>query len=95
MAKRVDANQAAIMRVLRQAGCSCTDTHEVGHGFVDLVVGRVDAEGVPRTYLLEIKSPGGTLTDDEWCWQTFWRGSKAIVHDEIEALRAVGLEGVE
>ena len=88
---RTDGNQQDIMRALRRAGCSCTDTHEVGHGFVDLVVGRVDEKGVPRTYLLEVKSPGGTLTDDERCWRQFWKGQMAVVHDEIEALRAVGL----
>ncbi|MFH0901430.1 MAG: hypothetical protein V2A73_12455 [Pseudomonadota bacterium] len=80
------------MKALRKAGCSCTDTHSLGHGFVDIVAGRVDGDGIPRAYLLETKMPGGVLTDDERCWMAFWRGHVAVVHDELEALRAVGVE---
>jgi hypothetical protein len=43
-------------------------------------------------YLLEVKSSGGTLTDDERCWQQFWRGHVAVVRSIVEALAAVGVE---
>ena len=86
---RTDGNQLLIMKALRAAGCSVADTHVVGHGYPDLCVARL---GI--TYLLEVKQPGEQLNDNERCWQTFWRAPVAVVHDEIEALRAVGLEGV-
>ena len=58
--KRVDANQAVIVAVLRAAGASVFDTHELGHGYPDLTVGFFG-----RNYLIEIKSPGGRYTDAE------------------------------
>lgn len=37
--KKVDANQSALVKVLRKAGATVTSTHEVGRGFPDLVAG--------------------------------------------------------
>lgn len=55
--KRTDGNQAEIVRKLRARGYSVADTHEVGNGFGDIVVG---AAGV--NFLFEIKDPAS----DRW-----------------------------
>lgn len=52
MAKRVDGNQAEIVRALRGIGASVVCTHTLGQGMTDLVV---DYHG--RTCLMEIKDP--------------------------------------
>ena len=46
---KVDANQAAIVKVLRQMGASVQPLHTVGQGTPDLLVG---IQG--RNYLLEV-----------------------------------------
>jgi hypothetical protein len=84
--RKVDANQPAIVAELRQAGCSVTDTHTLGAGFPDLVVGRMGA-----TWLFEVKVPGGTLTDDERTWFDEWRGQAAIIYSAEDALRIMGV----
>ena len=45
------------------------DTHEVGHGFADLVIG---FRG--KTYLFEVKTADGRLTPDEVKFHNEWRG---------------------
>jgi hypothetical protein len=86
-AKRVDANQADIVKALRWAGASVTDTHIVGHGFVDITVGfRL------VNYLLEVKiGPDEPLTPDELRWHANWAGQKAIIWSPEQALAAIGL----
>jgi hypothetical protein len=49
-AKRVDANQAAIVEALKRLGWHVHDTSRLGGGFVDLVIAR---RGVLR--LVEVK----------------------------------------
>jgi hypothetical protein len=46
-------------------------------------------------YLLEIKGPHGTLTDDEQRWQETWRGQVAIVRTVDDALKAIGVRYLE
>lgn len=79
LAKRADKNQPVIVRAFRQLGCSVTHTHEVGHGFVDIVVG-VDGFNA----LVEIKDGSKPpsrrkLTPDESDWHALWRGQKCII----------------
>ena len=84
--RKVDANQPQIVAELRQAGCSVTDLHTVGAGCPDLVAGW---QG--KTFLLEVKSPGGKLTDDEQTWFDEWRGQAAIIYSAEDALRIMGV----
>lgn len=89
-AKRTDANQAAIVQALRQAGASVLILSMVGKGCPDVLVGR---QGINT--LLEIKDASKPpsarrLTRDEHDWQIQWRGQVAIVTTIDEALRAVG-----
>lgn len=90
----VDANQPAIIKALRKAGCSVTPTHQAGKGFPDLAVGR---QGY--TYLLEIKDGDKIpskqkLTDDQVRWHGAWLGHKAVVRNVAEALEAVGINAI-
>lgn len=87
MAKRVDGNQGEIISALRQAGCSVTDTHELGHGFPDVVAGRAGVN-----YLIEIKRTAHSpLTPDEVTWHGTWLGYAVILHSPEQALAAIGL----
>jgi hypothetical protein len=91
MPKRVDANQSAIVRDLRKAGCSVEILSMVGKGVPDLLVGR---QG--QNYLLEVKdgekvASKRRLTPDEEEWHDSWRGAVSIVANIEEALAVVGL----
>jgi len=89
-AAKIDANQTAIVKALRQMGCTVQHLHSVGDGCPDLLVG---AHGV--TLLVEVKD--GTkppsarrLTPDQEAWHRSWTGGPvAIVTDLEGAVRAV------
>ena len=88
---RTDSNQAAMATLLRRLGCSVVDTHTIGGGFPDLVVGIVG-----RTFLVEVKdgdkSPSRRrLTADEFDFHRDWRGHPPVIlESEEEAIRWVG-----
>lgn len=89
---RVDANQRAIVKALRQAGCSVRSVAAVGNGFPDLCAGRAG-----RNYLLEVKDGSKApseraLTEDEKDFHQSWSGQKTVVESIDEALRAVGVK---
>ena len=87
-AKRTDANQSAIMAVLRQVGATVVDLSAVGKGCPDLLVGH---RGV--TYLLEVKNVKGKnkTTPDQDVFYAWWRGAPVtIVRTADEALQAIG-----
>lgn len=66
---RVDANQAAITRDLRDCGYHVTLLHTVGRGVPDmLVTGYRHATDTVAALLVEVKTDGGKLTDDERAW---------------------------
>lgn len=89
-ASRTDANQAEIVRALRQAGCTVQSLATVGKGCPDLLVGKAG-----RNWLLEIKDgskppSARKLTDDENRWHAHWQGQVAVIEDVDQALRLVG-----
>lgn len=86
MAKRVDANQKSIVAALRKAGATVTHLHTVHKGCPDLLVGHKN-----KTYLMEVKVPGGALTPAQEIWHAEWRGQKAIVETIEEALMVIGV----
>ena len=86
MPKRVDSNQASIVKALREVGASVQDLHEVGHGCPDIAVGFRGA-----TYFLEVKNGAGALTPDEERWHRTWLGQVAVVRNIDEALIVIGL----
>lgn len=83
---RVDANQPAIVKALRGAGCSVLHLHELGHGRPDICVG---LRGI--NYLFEIKDPTKPknqreLTDDEKAIHYTWRGQINVIESAEDAL---------
>jgi len=89
LAARTDRNQAAIVKALRAAGCRVLSLASVGHGCPDLLACRAD-----QVYLLEIKDGRKSasrrkLTPAQKHFHQAW--PVAIVKNESEALRAVGL----
>lgn len=86
MAKRVDSNQAEIVKALRKVGASVQTLHMVGKGCPDLVVGFHRA-----TYLLEVKTVKGTLTPEEIMWRENWNGNVVRTVRSVEdALFEIG-----
>jgi hypothetical protein len=88
--RKVDSNQADIVKDLRVWGgddISIEDTHDVGGGFPDLVVGW---RGV--TLLVEVKSPGARVTgkvkretdDRQRGFREKWRGTPVCVATTAE-----------
>jgi Holliday junction resolvase len=85
--RRTDANQSAIVAVLREVGASVVDLSAVGKGVPDLLVGYRG-----QTYLLEVKNKAGRnrITADQEVFYAWWRGAEAvIVYNERDALTAI------
>lgn len=85
---RRDGNHKDIVRALRFAKCSVVDLADVGGGVPDLLVGR--SHRVTR--LLEVKTPGESLTPDQKEFRSNWNGTPVVTVTSIEeALAAMGL----
>jgi len=89
---RVDRNQPAIVKALRDAGCSVQSLAKIGDGCPDLLVGRAGVN-----YLLEVKDGDAPpskrkLTLAEFTWIGKWRGAVHVVHSVAEALAVVGVK---
>lgn len=93
-AAKVDANQSAIFRALRAAGCGVADTSKVGNGFPDaLVHGPVYPWPL---FMLEIKDgnkppSARKLTPDQVKFHEAWKAPIHVVTNVAEALDAVGM----
>lgn len=88
-AARVDANQSAIVKLVRSLGVTVKITSNEGHGFPDTVWG---CNGI--NYLVEIKDgnqppSGRKLTEDEAKFHAEWRGQVCVIKNEQEALELV------
>lgn len=86
---RIDANQPAIVKALRQIACSVLPMHQLGDGAPDLLVGRNG-----KNLLMEVKdgdkSPSEqSLTQDEVDFQATWRGNYFVVRSVDEAIDMV------
>ena len=79
---RRDANEAEIIAILKQMGCSVAML--TGDGLPDLLVG---LDGV--NILIEIKSANGRLTPAQTMWHKSWNGSCHIATNPGEATRIV------
>lgn len=76
---RPDANHAEIVRQYETLFCSVRDTHAVGGGFPDLVVG---IAGV--TELVEIKTTDGELLPSQVTFNRDWRGRRVRVVRSVQ-----------
>lgn len=104
---RVDANQTAIVDVLRRAGRSVAITSSLGHGFPDVVVGWRGTccdhdcsapEHIRGRLCLPVEIKDGELspsrqrlTPDEAHFHATWRGPIMVVKTMAEALAATGI----
>jgi hypothetical protein len=80
----VDANQAAIVEALRQAGRTVeTKLSRLGEGTPDLLVGNAG-----RNFLLEVKTARGKVRPSQKRWINAWNGAVAIVRTPEEAIGA-------
>ena len=89
-AKRVDANQAEIVRELRKRGVSVCVISMLGQGAPDLIAGYKG-----KTYLLEVKDGNKplseqALTGPELVWHQAWNGHVALCRNLTECLYAIG-----
>lgn len=82
--KRTDANQAEIVKALRDIGASVTILSQVGHGVPDLLVGFRRSN-----MLLEVKTEGSGLTSDEAKWFAEWRGQVYVARTVDQAIDIV------
>ena len=82
---RADENQARIVKRLRQIGATVEILSQVGNGCPDLLVGISGSVNV----LLEVKQPGGKLSEAQEEWHRKWAGQRAVVHDEFEAIAVI------
>jgi Holliday junction resolvase len=90
-AARTDANQAEVVKALRDAGATVTDTSGVGSGFPDLCVGYKNA-----TYCLEVKDgskppSAQKLSQHQEKWHREWKGHACVVNSPEAALAAIGV----
>jgi len=88
---KVDQNQGAIVKALRQVGATVQSLASVGGGCPDLLVSRAG-----DVFLLEVKDPNNPdkrrhkLTPDEMEWHRKWQGHVTTVFTVEEALGAIG-----
>ena len=87
-AKRTDANQAKIVKTLREAGADVYDLSKVGKGIPDLLV-TFNGE----TILMEVKRDAkAKFTADQLKFIAKWKGGPLSRVDSPEsALRVIGL----
>ena len=93
-ARKVDDNQAAIVKALRKAGCNVLSLAAVGNGCPDLLVCIPGVWEADVIVMLEIKDGEKSasrrkLTPHQKRFHEDW--PVQVVTNEIEALRAVGL----
>ena len=86
--RRIDANQPAIVKAIRNAGCTVEHLHAVGKGCPDLLC----AIG-GQVFLIEIKDgakppSGQKLTPDQIIWHRDWQAEVHVVNS-VEAAIAV------
>lgn len=79
-ARKVDANHAEVVKILRQLGASVYDTSRCGKGFPDIVVGYKN-----HTVLVEIKSgEKKAFTPDQLKFMANWKGSAVVRINDID-----------
>lgn len=86
--KRTDANQVEIVKALKNAGYSVHDTHALGGGFPDIIVGC----GGRVNILMEIKTEKGELNKKEKEFFSTWLGPVYIVRSPEDALLIMNVQ---
>lgn len=73
-AKKVDANQVALVRYARELGASVQHLHSVGGGVCDLIIGH---NGI--NYLCEVKTEKGKLNALQVEFMQGWKGHTCVI----------------
>jgi len=84
IARKVDNNQAEIVKTLRACGAFVFDSSSMGRGFPDLVCCHHG-----RWILVEIKSQRGTLTGEQAIFHKECGGKIEIVRSRNDAIDAL------
>lgn len=84
-ARRVDANQGALIAALRAAGATVEPLHRQGDGCPDLLVGYR-----AQNFLIEVKLPSEKASTGQRIWMEGWKGQACVAHTAEEALRSIG-----
>jgi hypothetical protein len=83
-AAKVDLNHGEVIAALRGIQCSVRSLAAVGSGVPDLLVGIGN-----MNLLLEVKSHGGKLTEDQLIFAAGWNGQVKTVYSAEEAVNYV------
>lgn len=86
---KVDRNQPAIVRALRNAGATVQSLAEIGGGCPDLLVGFRGKNFVMEVKDGDAKPSQRRLTDDEVKWHVNWNGDVRVVTCVEEAVIAL------
>lgn len=76
---RPDANHAQVRGWYEALFCSFVDTHGLGGGFGDAVIGCAQI-----TDIIEIKTADGELLPSQVTFQKTWRGSKIVTIRDVQ-----------
>lgn len=85
---RVDNTHPEIVEALRGVGCDVVSLAALGHGVPDLLAYHPPTR---RWALIEVKSPGGTLTTEEAFWHERHAVPVTVAYSVEDALRAIGV----
>jgi len=83
---KVDTTHAEIVAALRSVGATVQSLAAIGKGCPDLLVSYRGC-----WYVMECKSPGGSLTPDQWVWIGQQGALVAIVDTADQALQTIGV----
>jgi hypothetical protein len=87
---RVDRNQHDIVIALRDIGADVAVTSSLGNGFADLLVQYNEIGYGKKLILMEVKSKGGRLTEDERYFYDRFRECMVVVFSVDDALKSIG-----
>lgn len=80
-ARKVDANQAEIVRAIEKIGAIVTPLYRLGHGVADLLISFRQ-----RWCVMEVKTEDGELTSDQVRWIGKQRAPVVMVRNPMEAV---------
>lgn len=88
-ARRKDNNHNDITKTLSKMKISHKDTHMIGNGFPDLIIGFMGVN-----FLVEIKTNNGTLTDKEEDFFEFWEGDVILARNVVDVFNGISKYGI-
>jgi len=93
-AAKIDANQTAIVKALRDMGASVQILSAVGQGCPDLLVGYRGVNSMLECKDGDKKPSARKLTPDQVKWHAEWKGSVTIVESPMQARIYIGMSAI-